>query len=205
MRIEEDKLGQWDGAITLMLTQLIRTLERRKEVYGPHGSDKTLPPVLLLLDEFPRLGKVDEIENMISTLRSNGVTICIIVQSLAQLDKTYGMETRRIILDNCPYKAILNITDPESQKYFSDMIGSLELYSESISINPNIGQPNSITTSKSREPVIYPHEFASLDDDMVLIVPKGFCRVNKEPYYMNEEPLVSPEMNVRKPCIIPLK
>ncbi|MCL2198867.1 MAG: type IV secretory system conjugative DNA transfer family protein [Defluviitaleaceae bacterium] len=125
MRIAEDKLGQWDGAITLMLTQLIRTLERRPDKYSTEGKKKKLPPILLLLDEFPRLGKVDVIQNAISTLRSKGVTICLTIQSLAQLDKTYGRDTRRIIVDNCQYKAILGVTDSENQKIFSEMVGSI--------------------------------------------------------------------------------
>lgn len=127
MRIPEDKLGQWDRAITLMLTQLIRTLERRPDTHSAEGQRKNLPPVLLLLDEFPRLGKMDVIQNAVSTLRSKGVTICIMMQSLAQLDKTYGKESRQIIIDNCQYKAILNVTDPENQKIFSDMIGSINV------------------------------------------------------------------------------
>lgn len=55
MRIPEDKLGQWDGAITMMLTQLIRTLERRPDKYSNGGE---LPPVLLLLDEFLALERL---------------------------------------------------------------------------------------------------------------------------------------------------
>lgn len=129
MSIPEDKLGQWDGAITLMLTQLIRTLERRPDKYD--NTAKKLPPVLLLLDEFPRLGKMDVIQNAVSTLRSKGVTICLIMQSLAQLDKTYGKQARQVIIDNCPYKAILGVTDPENQKIISDMIGSTLVSRES--------------------------------------------------------------------------
>lgn len=114
MRIAEDKLGQWDGAITMMLTQLIRTMERRPEMHS--SKERKLPPVLLLLDEFPRLGKIEIIENAIATLRSKGVSICIMMQSLAQLDKIYGKESRKIIVDNCQYKAILKVSDPKNKK-----------------------------------------------------------------------------------------
>lgn len=206
MRIPEDKLGQWDGAITLMLTQLIRTLERWPDKYSAEEKRKNLPPVLLLLDEFPRLGKIDVILNAVSTLRSKGVTICLMMQSLAQLDKTYGKEARQIIIDNCQYKAILNVNDPESQKIFSDMIGSINVKNmnisdnASISINTSSGisttdtvnysegiseeVSRSLTTGKSgiREPIIHPHELATLKD-ILLLTPEGFCRVNKMPYY----------------------
>lgn len=203
MRIPEDKLGQWDGAITMMLTQLIRTLERRPDKYSGEGK---LPPVLLLLDEFPRLGKIDVIQNAVSTLRSKGVTICLMVQSLAQLDKTYGRESRQIIVENCPYKAILNVTDPDNQKIFSDMIGSINVRQKSISdgnsksmgtnSGSNIDETISFSDGKSRgesrsinanmsvvrEPIVFPHELATLKD-ILLLTPEGFCRVNKLPYY----------------------
>ena len=208
MRIPEDKLDQWDGAITLMLTQLIRTLEQRPDKYS---GGKCPPPVLLLLDEFPRLGKIDVIQNAVSTLRSKGVTICVIVQSLAQLDKIYGKESRQIILDNCPYKALLSVTDPETQRMFSDMIGTINVSKKGISdsssrsmgksrgssmddtISFSDGQSRglsrSIGTNMStvREPIVFPHELAALKD-ILLLTPDGFCRVNKLPYYIH--PLV---------------
>ena len=36
--------------------------------------------------------------------------------------------------------------------------------------------------SSSREPIIFPHEFATLKD-IVVMTPEGFCRVEKLPYY----------------------
>lgn len=209
MQIPEDKIGQWDSAITLMLTQLIRTLERRPDKYSMNGKEQSFPPVLLLLDEFPRLGKIDVIQNAVSTLRSKNVTICLMMQSLSQLDKTYGVESRKIIVDNCQYKAILNIADPDNQKIFSDMIGSINV--EKRSTNDSVNMRNSPSTSSSvsetvnssdsrddnvsrsmgtsrsttREPIIFPHELATLKD-ILLMTPDGFCRVDKLPYYYKE-------------------
>jgi len=234
MRIAEDKLGQYDGAITLMLTQLIRSLERRQDKkYTPDkkpivqsADGNEIPPTLLLLDEFPRLGKVDVIQNAVSTLRSKGVTICLIMQSLAQLDRTYGKETRQIIVDNCPYKAILQVTDPENQKIFSDMIGTINVSTTSIgqSGSESIGESKSTnknsddgaikSTAKTkgiskgystsigitREPLIHPHELASLKD-ILLMTPNGFCRVDKAPWYNpipKDKPAKNPKPTARR-------
>lgn len=209
MKLPEDKLGQWDGAITLMLTQLIRTLERRPDKYS---GENCPPPVLLLFDEFPRLGKIDVIQNAVSTLRSKGVTICVIVQSIVQLDKTYGKESRQIIVDNCQYKAILNVNDPENQRFFSDMIGSVNIAKNSVSDSRGIssgemsgssidetisfsdgrskGMSRNISTSMTgvREPIIFPHELATLKD-ILLLTPEGFCRADKLPYYVYLKPI----------------
>jgi type IV secretion system protein VirD4 len=197
MRVPEDKLGQYDGALTLMITQLIRSLERRKDkqftldgkpkVLSANGNE--IPPTLLLLDEFPRLGKIDVIQNAVSTLRSKGVTICLMMQSLAQLDRIYGVDTRKIIVDNCQYKAILNVTDPGNQKIFSDMAGTIVVPTAGVTSTETDSVLNDSSVSEgfqlteTREPSIHPHEFACLSNDMVLMTPEGYCRVNKAPYY----------------------
>ena len=196
MAIAEDKLGQWDGAISMMLTQLIRTLERRPDKQSPEGKD--LPPILLLLDEFPRLGKVDVIQNAVSTLRSKGVTICVVIQSLAQLDKVYGKETRQIIIDNCSYKAILSVTDPDNQKVFSDMIGSVTVGLGGVSASSNKKSENyTITINETREPIVHPHELATLKD-IVLMTPEGYCRMDKAPYYAKPDSFIANVSKAKK-------
>ena len=126
---------------------------------------------------------MEVIQNAISTLRSKGVTICLMMQSLVQLDRIYGKESRQIIVDNCQYKAILNVTDPENQKTFSDMVGSINVGNVSISTgNDDENKHFHFQGNRSREPIIYPHEFATLKD-IVLITPEGFCCANKSPYY----------------------
>lgn len=183
LSVPEERLEQYSGVITLILTQIIRYLEKRPEMHSPEGANTD--KILLMLDEFPRLGKLDVIANAFSTLRSKKVDIMIICQSLAQLDFIYGKEFRRIILDNCSYKVILNATDPESQEYFSKLVGTLGIpnHAFSKSTDPNykvIGYNYQI--SEVQEPIILPHDFATLTD-VVLITPTGFCRVDKLPYY----------------------
>ena len=133
LSVDEDKLEQWGSVITLMLTQLVRSLERFPEQLSEEG--KALPPILLILDEFPRLGKLEVIKNALSTLRSKGVTICLMIQNLAQLDAIYGADARRIIVDACQYKAILNATEADTQKYFSNLVGSIKVGGKSLGVN----------------------------------------------------------------------
>ena len=180
LRLPEDRLDQWSADITLKINQLIRFLERRADRHSQQG--KKLQPILILLDEFPRLGKIQAIEGALTTLRSKNVTIAVMIQSLAQLDKIYGKESRQTILDNCPYKAILGVSDANSQKYFSDLIGSCEVERVSRGVQYDsedgleVGQSSNI--SKHREPIIFPHDLAKLKD-VVLMTPDGFCRVKK--------------------------
>jgi type IV secretory pathway TraG/TraD family ATPase VirD4 len=182
--IPEDKIEQWSGVIALMINQLFRVLERRPDKHSPQGA--SVPPALLLLDEFPRLGKLG-IVNAVSTLRSKKVTIAIFVQSIAQLDLIYGEHARRVIADNCSYKALLGANDPETQKYMSELVGGHEVkkisYTMGLYPKDQIKAGHSVHVSTQYEPIMRPEEFGRLKEDIALVTPEGHCRVKKVPYY----------------------
>lgn len=181
LRLSQDRLEQWGGITKLMITQLIRTLERRPDKHSFLGRD--IKPILLLLDEFPLLGKIEVITNALTTLRSKKVTFCLMLQSIAQLDAIYGSDVRKIIVDNCQFKVILNITEPDSQEYFSKLIGSTPVGKRSISQNFDPRYDYSTygaQVQESREPIVLPHEFAT-NKDIWLHTPSGFLSAYKLP------------------------
>ncbi|MBR0283366.1 MAG: type IV secretory system conjugative DNA transfer family protein [Oscillibacter sp.] len=177
LRLSQDRLEQWSGLIRLMVTQLIRQLERRPDKYSAEGYDTQ--PVLVLLDEFPMLGKIDVIKSGLTTLRSKNVTFCLILQSIAQLDDVYGTDVRRIMVDNCQYKAILNVTEPDSQEYFSKLFGMVPAGRRSVSMSghPLRGVSFGGQVQECWEPLIFPHEFAT-NHHVLLHTPYGrFCAI----------------------------
>lgn len=179
LRIPENLIEQWKGAISLLLTQLIRYLERRADKYSAEG--KSNDQILILLDEFPRFGKLEMIASAMSTLRSKNTNICLMVQSLAQLDRIYGAETRRIICDNCQYKIILRANDAETQNYISKLCGSYIHSSNSVSRQLELDMKckgYGIQSCEMRDAIIQPEELATLKD-VLLLTPDGFCRVKK--------------------------
>jgi len=178
INIPEHLLRQWKNFQTLIVNQFLSYFEQRPE----YGAD----PILFLLDEFPRLGKVSAILDGLATLRSKKITICLIIQSLAQLDTIYGTNERKVISDTCAYKAILSATDAETQEYFSKLVGTYDKTETSYGTRhkPYTGFPDgtSTDTRKNEKRIIKPEEFATLQD-AVLLTPFGFCRVDKAPYY----------------------
>ena len=177
--VPADKLDVWGPCINMMIAQLIRYLERRPEKYGETG--RSFPPILMLFDEFARLGRLPMLGNAMATLRSKNVFFALIVQSLAQLDKTYGEYERRIIVDNCLYIGILRANDADTQRYLTELIGSrlrkqLSL-SEQMDMDLNTTGYSRLTGAV-REELIQPCELSSLTD-ILLLTPYGFCRVDK--------------------------
>ncbi len=179
LRIPESYLGQWSGAINLMYTQLIRFLERRPDMHSSKGKKNI--QTLLMLDEFARFGKLSVITNALATLRSKNVNICLFLQSIAQLDLIYGECGRRILLDNCQFKAILRADDSETQRMLSDLIGTQITFQRSFSKNFNVNDHptgSSKSLSEIREALVQPHELALLNY-ILLLTPQGLFKANK--------------------------
>ena len=179
LRIPASRIEQWSGAINLIYTQLIRYLERRPEMYSVEGANNV--QTLLLMDEFARFGKLEMITSAMSTLRSKNVNICLMIQSVAQLDSIYGEYERRIIFDNCQYKAILRSDDAETQKYLSELIGTCTRRQHSVGEQldkcmTTVGY--SVQIGEVQDYAIHPHELSTLDE-VLLLTPQGFYRVEK--------------------------
>ncbi|MCL2798610.1 MAG: TraM recognition domain-containing protein, partial [Firmicutes bacterium] len=185
VKIPNHLLRQWKHLLILMVNQFITAFEKRSE--SPDNR-----PILFLLDEFPRLGKIPDITDALAVLRSQKITICLIIQSLAQLKMIYGHDAQEVIADTCTYKAVLGATDANTQEYFSKLVGTYEKIrnSESQNFDPYIGAPTGYGTQTSQDyekRIIKPEEFATLQEIILLYpLPKNFCRVRKTPYYLNK-------------------
>jgi type IV secretion system protein VirD4 len=193
IQIPEHLVNQWRSLLTLIVNQFLRCMEQRNE--------ENAKTILFLLDEFPRLGKITATLDGLATLRSKKVTICLIVQSLAQLDVIYGEKERKVIADNCTYKAVLGAGDYDTQKYFSGLAGKYEKKVKSNTRNKDfmglIGG-TAETTHQQEKDYIKSQEFSNLED-IILFCPNAceveksadknipFCRVEKAPYYEEVE------------------
>jgi type IV secretion system protein VirD4 len=89
-----DQLTSAARLLNLFLQQAISLLTERLP-----GSDER-HRVLLLLDEFTSLGRMDVLKDSLAFLAGYGVRICTIVQGLGQLDDLYGRAGREAILQN---------------------------------------------------------------------------------------------------------
>lgn len=138
-----------------------------------------------MIDEFPRLGKIETISNGLATLRSKKIHIALVVQSRSQLNAIYGKDVAEVITDNCSYKAILRASEPNTQEWCSKLVGTYEKAKMSSNYNADVmgigkGQGTSKTTEEKR--IIKPEEFAYLQD-VVCVFPNGYKRLQKANYY----------------------
>lgn len=84
--------------------------------------DKKRYRVLLMLDEFPALGRIDSFELMLAFMASYGLKAFLVAQSLNQVEKAYGPSNA--FLDNCHVRVTFATNDERTAKRVSDMLGS---------------------------------------------------------------------------------
>src|SRR6266404_4553405 len=78
--------------------------------------------LLLMLDEFPALGRLDFFESALAFMAGYGLKSFLIAQSLNQIEKAYGANNS--ILDNCHVRVSFATNDERTAKRVSDALGT---------------------------------------------------------------------------------
>ena len=78
--------------------------------------------ILMMLDEFPALGRLDFFESALAFMAGYGIKSFLIAQSLNQIEKAYGANNS--ILDNCHVRVSFATNDERTAKRVSDALGT---------------------------------------------------------------------------------
>ena len=102
--------------IRLILNQVGRRLT--EDLQAKAGRHR----LLLMLDEFPALGRLDFFESALAFMAGYGLKSFLIAQSLNQIEKAYGPNNS--ILDNCHVRVSFAANDERTAKRVSDALGT---------------------------------------------------------------------------------
>ncbi len=105
--------------IRLILNQIGRRLTESLD--GSDGIERR-HKLLLMLDEFPALGRLDFFETALAFMAGYGIRSFLIAQSLNQIDKAYGQN--HSILDNCHVRVTFATNDERTAKRISETLGT---------------------------------------------------------------------------------
>ncbi|GGC04719.1 conjugal transfer protein TraG [Novosphingobium endophyticum] len=109
--------------VRLILNQIGRRLT--EQLHAEHGVQEMASSrhrLLLMLDEFPALGRLDFFETSLAFLAGYGVRAFLIAQSLNQIEKAYGEHNS--ILDNCHVRVAFATNDERTARRVSDALGT---------------------------------------------------------------------------------
>ncbi|WP_407638084.1 VirD4-like conjugal transfer protein, CD1115 family [Desulfotruncus alcoholivorax] len=92
-------------------------------------------PVRNIWDEMANVGIIPGLPEIISTARSKGIHIQMILQTIKQLESVYGVNDASTILGNCPTVLLIGVApaDEDLAKMFSAKLGAAAVEMERVS------------------------------------------------------------------------
>lgn len=174
--------------IALTITEMEKT--RRQPASGHR--------VLMVLDEFAGLKRMEVIENAAAQIAGYGVKMWFVLQTLGQLKDIYK-ENWQTFLANCGLQLYAQVDDEFTRKHVSDTLGETELsrQTESTSLSDNSSSSGaSFGSSMSRSETLHKTHLMSASE-----IGRAFARVDsaREPNYPG---LVLALIPGRNPAII---
>jgi type IV secretion system protein VirD4 len=106
-------------------------------------------PVNLFFDEFANIGKIKNFENKISIFRGQGIALSAALQSISQLETTYGPTAAATILENFTTMLILDSLKAKTAEEFSKALGEYTYTEETESKSKSGGLLNKKVSDSS--------------------------------------------------------
>src|SRR6266436_5948357 len=170
--------------VRLVLNQIGRRLTEELE------ARRRRHRLLLMLDEFPALGRLDFFESALAFMAGYGLKSFLIAQSLNQIEKAYGPNNS--ILDNCHVRVSFATNDERTAKRVSDALGiatemrAMKNYAGH-RLSPWLGHLM-VSRQETARPLLTPGEVMQLppNDELVLISGCSPIRAKKARYFEDE-------------------
>ncbi|HFK2130537.1 TPA: IncP-type conjugal transfer protein TraG, partial [Pseudomonas aeruginosa] len=170
--------------IRLILNQIGRRLT--ESLGGSDGIERR-HKLLLMLDEFPALGRLDFFETALAFMAGYGIRSFLIAQSLNQIDKAYGQN--HSILDNCHVRVTFATNDERTAKRISETLGTAtELRAQrnyaGHRLAPWLGHLM-VSRQETARPLLTPGEVMQLptDESVVMVSSVAPIKAKKLRYY----------------------
>jgi type IV secretion system protein VirD4 len=165
----------------LVLNQIGRRLTKSLD------TDRRRQRLLLMLDEFAALGRLDFFESQLAFMAGYGIRSFLITQSLNQLERAYG--PNHAILDNCHIRIAFSTNDERTAKRVSDALGTatemraMKNYAGH-RLSPWLGHLM-VSRQETSRPLLTPGEVMQLSPNEAIVMVSGVhpVRARKVRYY----------------------
>jgi type IV secretion system protein VirD4 len=146
--------------------------------------------MLMLMDEFTAMGRVDVWAKRISISASYGVRDLCIIQSRAQLRGTYGDNDAQNFITNHGAQIVFTPREQSDAAEYSEMLGYQTIRKQNRSRSSGSGSHQvSISYSEERRALMLPQEIKELPNDDELIFKEGCkpIRAKKNWYFKDKQ------------------
>ncbi|WP_407136375.1 type IV secretory system conjugative DNA transfer family protein [Xanthomonas sacchari] len=176
--IQPNKLAESRLIINLFFSQIINL--NTKEL--PKSNPALKYQCLLLMDEFTAIGKVDIIASAVSYMAGYNVRLLPIIQSMAQLDATYGKDISRTIITNHALQILYAPREQQDANDYSEMLG----YTTFRKKNVTRGKDVTRSVSEEKRALMLPQELKAMGNDQEVFLYEGIphpVKCDKIKYY----------------------
>ena len=181
---------------SLLFSEMCDLYDHTSQKARKEGKEVNLLPVDFILDEYANTGAIPAMNQKISTVRSRGIGITIILQDKGQLDSMYDENKANGILNNIPLKMLLRTTDFNTAKYFSDLMGIQTVrvenrrYDESASTIFHAKGDYTVSEGYGKRQLENPDELInSLDADHFILLIAGFHPIKLRKFLHSKHPM----------------
>lgn len=173
--------------VRLILNQIGRRLT---ENLGYLDGKPRRHQLLLMLDEFPALGRLDFFETALAFLAGYGIRAMLVAQSLHQIDKAYG--PNHAILDNCHVRVAFAPNDERTARRLSDALGTATQLRAQRNLSGKRWSAwlshTSVSEQETPRPLLTPGEVLQLPQADALVLVSGTPPIRaKKLQYFNDE------------------
>lgn len=179
--ISPNKLQQASLIFNLFFSQLIH--ENTRDT--PQQDTSLKHQCLLLMDEFTSIGPVEIIAHSVSYIAGYNLRLFPIIQSMAQLDATYGKEKARTLVTNHATQIIFAPREQQDANEYSDMLG----YTTIKKRNRTLGRDTSVSEVEERRALMLPQELKAMGTEKQILLIEGVgvpAMVDKIRYYQEK-------------------
>ena len=152
----------------------------------------------MLMDEFTSISVVEIITHAMSDMAGYNMRLLPIIQSMSQLDATYGHEQARTLMTNHATQIIYTPREQNDANEYSEMLG----YTTVKKRNMTRGRDVSYSESEERRALMLPQELKAMSPEKEILLIEGMnnpAQVDKIRYY--QEKMFKERL--MKPVIIP--
>lgn len=163
--IQPNKLAESRLIVNLFFSQIINLNTREL----PQNNPQLKHQCLLLMDEFTSIGKVDIIASAVAYMAGYNLRLLPIIQSMAQLDATYGREVSRTIITNHALQIIYAPREQQDANDYSEMLGYTTVRKQ----NVTRGREVSRSETEERRALMLPQELKAMGFDKEVFLYEG--------------------------------
>jgi len=166
--------------INLFFSQIINL--NTKEL--PKSNPDLKYQCLLLMDEFTAIGKVDIIASAVSYMAGYNVRLLPIIQSMAQMDATYGRDVSRTIITNHALQILYAPREQQDANDYSEMLG----YTTVRRKNVTHAREKTHSFTEERRALMLPQELKAMGNDHEVFLYEGIphpVKCDKIKYYQD--------------------